>query len=427
MKAICCRLIVAVGSAAILVLLLVSNLMAAPSIERLVRLTRGTRQSLQPSLSNEGNRVAFESDSDLLGQGIVDDQFEVWLYDRKALTVTRVTTASGSGSRYSHNSSLSGDGTKIAFQSDSNFPGYTVPEGQDEIWLYNIANLTYTRVTTGSPVNRQSQNPSLNDAGTVLAFASTSALQGVTIPVGQFEIWLYDIQSATYTRITTGTTAGLGPSNNPSLSGDGTRIAFESRTNLLGVPDAPVTRPEIWLYDTQTLTFTRITTASGTDRESRNPAISRDGTKIVFESDSNLASQVITNDYHEIWLYDIVAVTYTRVTTATGYGYRESREPSLDGTGSKVAFSSSSDLLHEDLDPGAYEIWLYDVPTRQLTRLTQASDTSRDSGTPSIAASGRLVAFRSDSDFLSQGIISGQDEIWLYDGRERTYLPLVLK
>jgi Tol biopolymer transport system component len=344
------------------------------------------------------------------------------------MTTTRVTTSSDGMSRDSWNPSLSADGTKVAFESDSSFPGHTIPDNQFEIWLYDRVARTYTRVTTSTPASRVSENPSLNEDGTVIAFASDSAFWGGTIPVAQLEIWLYDIPSATFTRVTTGTTAylpGLAQSNHPSLSGDGTRIAFESNTNFLNPSEG--TRTEIWLYDTQTLTFTRVTTASGSDRESLEPAISLDGTKIAFQSDSNLAGHVITAEHYEIWLYDIAAMTYTRVTTSTGSGYRWSTTPSLDRTGSQVIFSSDSDLLHEGIGDNMHEIWRYDVPTGQLTRLTRNSNTNRDSWLPRISANGRLIAFVSDSNLLNVGLSDDQYEFWLYDSRERIYLPLVLR
>ena len=62
-----------------------------------------------------------------------------------------------------------------------------------------------------------------------------------------------------------------------------------------------------------------------------------------------------------------------------------------------------------------------------LVRVTTASDSGRASYEPSLSADGTIVAFRSDSDFLGQGIPDNQFEIWLKRVGYRAYLPLVLR
>lgn len=115
------------------------------------------------------------------------------------------------------------------------------------------------------------------------------------------EVWLYDTKTLTFTRITSASASDR-DSQYPSLSGDGTIVAFESDSDLLneGRPDNV---SEVWLYDTQTLTFTRVTSASAGDRDSKDPSMSRDGTLVTFKSDSDLLTEVATNNAYEIWLW----------------------------------------------------------------------------------------------------------------------------
>ena len=75
---------------------------------------------------------------------------------------------------------------------------------------------------------------------------------------------------------------------------------------------------------------------------------------------------------------------------------------------------------------GQYEIWQYNTRSRYLTRLTHASAPDRISAIASINSDGSKITFSSDSDFLGQGIVDGQGEIWLFSF-DYTYLPLVLK
>ena len=125
--------------------LVVLGLVTAQGGATLVRVTTasdGNRDSSWPSLSADGTTVAFQSDSDFLGQGIPDEQYEIWLYDTTTMTLTRVTTASDSH-RASHYPSLSADGAIVAFQSDSDFLGQGIPRWQSEIWLKRVGYRAY--------------------------------------------------------------------------------------------------------------------------------------------------------------------------------------------------------------------------------------------------------------------------------------------
>ena len=175
-------------------LLLVLGLVAGQGSGDLVRITAasdGNRDSTRPSLNGDGTVIVFQSDSDFLGQGIPDDQDEIWLYDTRTMTFTRITVASDSD-RDSSFPYLSADGTIIAFRSDSDFLGQGIPDDQKEVWLYDTGTMTYTRVTTASESGRSSSASSLSADGTVVAFHSDSDILGQGIPAGQNEIWLYD-------------------------------------------------------------------------------------------------------------------------------------------------------------------------------------------------------------------------------------------
>jgi Tol biopolymer transport system component len=338
-------------------------------------------------------------------------------------TLVRVTTASD-GNRDSSWPSLSADGTIVAFRSDSDFLGQGIPRWQYEIWLYDTTAMTLTRVTTASDSDRDSYDPSLSADGTTVAFRSDSDFLGQGIPLWQYEIWLYDTTAMTLTRVTTASDSGR-DSDGPSLSADGTIVAFRSDSDFLG-QGIPYGQYEIWLYDTTAMTLTRVTTASDSYRASGGPSLSADGTILTFGSDSDFLGQGIPLWQDEIWLYDTTAMALTRVTTASDSG-RGSYDPSLSADGTTVAFRSDSDFLGQGIPSSQDEIWLYNTTTMTLTRVTTASDSDRSSSSPSLSADGTIVAFQSDSDFLGQGIPRWQYEIWLKRVGYRAYLPLVLR
>ena len=119
-------------------------------------------------------------------------------------------------------------------------------------------------------------------------------------------------------------------------------------------------------------------------------------------------------------------MTYTRVTTAS-HSNRRSDFPYLNADGTILVFQSDSDFLGQGIARWQTEIWLYDTTAMTFTRITTATDSNRSSALRSLGDSGTVIAFASDSDFLGQGIPDDQDEVWLYTRQHQVYLPLVLK
>jgi Tol biopolymer transport system component len=409
-----------------LLVILVLAIGAAQGTGDLTRITAasdGSRDSTHPSPDATGTVIAFRSDSDFLGQGIPDDQYEIWLYDTRSVTYTRVTTASDAN-RDSSSPWLSADGKIVAFTSDSDFLGQSIPDEQTEVWLYDTTTLTYTRVTTASDANRDSLAYHISADGTVIAFISDSDLLGQSIPDEQSEVWLYDTSTLTYTRVTTASAANR-DSWQPKLSSDGTIVAFQSDSDLLGqgVADG---ESEIWLYDTGTLTYTRITTGTPAGSDSFQAWPSEDGTLVAFSSYADFLGEGILGAQGEIWLYDASTLTVTRLTSASSAD-RDSYLGSMSADGALLSFHSDSDLLGEGIPDGVFEVWLYDTTTLTFTRVTSATDSNRSCGNTRLSRDGTVLAFKSDSDFLGQAIPNDQDEIWLKLMGHRVYLPLVLR
>jgi Tol biopolymer transport system component len=298
------------------------------------------------------------------------------------------------------------------------------------LWIYSV--ILSAMVVLGLTISIV--HAGLSADGTKIVFDSNSDLLRECILNNQSEIWLYDTTGMTYTHI-------ISNSGSPSLNADGTKIAFQSSTDFLN-QGSPGTSSEIWLYDTTTLTYTRITTASNPDRGSTSPHLSADGTRIIFTSDSDFFNQGIQNDQYEVWLYDTTTLTYTRISTSSGTE-RNSAAADLSADGAKIVFVSNSDFLNQGIDIKQSEVWLYDTVTTVLTRVTTSTGNSgiRESFGPYLSADGTKITFSSDADFLNEGIEDEQFEIWMYnletmdltqitrslDNPCTLYLPLILK
>ena len=398
-------------------LLVFSRLGYAAVGDRLSRITEASdtnRNSTQAVVSPDGTKIAFVSDSDFLNQGIPDDQSEIWMFDQITQALTRITNASDTN-RDSFGPRFNADGTKLVFASDSDFFNEGIADEQDEIWVYDLPSMALSRITIASNSDRSSFAPAISGDGNLIAFTSDSDFLSQSIPNDRNEVWLYNVNTASYTRVTVTTQADR-TSGDTQMSADGTKIVFVSDADFLNQGIAQ-NQPEIWMYNVSGSSLTRVTNGSGSDRWSLQPTISADGTKIAFASDSDFLSEGIPSDQFEIWSYDVSSSMLSRITSASGSPPApiiDSWNPTYNDDGDYLIFESSSDLSgqNQNLSP---EIWLYQTSSMTFSRLTNASDLTRDSHTPSISDDGLKVVFHSDSDFFNEGIPDGQAEIWLID------------
>ncbi len=419
------RLLLTIGSTILGIVLLGLSLhviQAAGILSRITVGSDGNRDSYLPQLSADGQKIAFLSDSDFLRQELPDDQREIWLYDVASMEFTRITTVTDE-TRQIHDFCLSADGTKIALESDSDFLGQGIPTWQFEIWLFNTATMTFTRITTATDNQRSSSSPCLNADGTKIAFVSNNDILNEGIPFSHFNVWLYDTVAMTFTRIITGSGSDQFIAH-PRLSADGAKVVFSSNGKLTG---QDVFNREIWLYDVPTTKLTRITTGTTGSWGSYSPSLSADGTKIAFYSDSDFFGEGIEQYQYEIWLYDVASMILTRITTAS-HSDRVSISPRMSADGTKIVFYSDSDFFNQGIQNDQYEVWLYDIATTILTRITTASANDRKSTFSTLNADGTRIAFSSTSDFLNQGIQNDQYEVWLVDeAKYHLHLPVILK
>lgn len=197
-----------------------------------------------------------------------------------------------------------------------------------------------------------------------------------------------------------------------SLTADGTVVVFDSDSDLLneGISND---QGEIWLYDSTTQELRRLTHASGPDRRSRRPIISADGSIIVFYSDSDFLNEGIADGQYEIWLYTVETGELTRITESFG-GSCFNLFPEISADGSTIVFYSNCDANNEGIQEDQIEIWLYQRADERLQRLTRASAGGRTSSGCVLSYDGSIVAFNSDSALLGKDIADDQFEIWLW-------------
>jgi len=382
-----------------------------PTLQKITQASEANRGSINASVNADGSKTAFMSDSDFLNQGIPDGQNEIWLFDNNTASLNRITTASTSG-RDSSQPSISGDGTQIVFSSNSDFLNQGI--NQLEIWLYDTTNLTFTRVTNSSDPTRSSERPHISNDGNWIVFQSNADFLNQGISENQTEVWLYNVKTPGLTRLTTASATDRS-SLQPRINADGSKVVFASDSDFLG-QGIPFDQPEVWLLDVGSMNLSRITTASTSGRVSYAPDIDYSGTQLVFQSNSDFLNQGIVSGQMEIWRYDTALARLFRVTTASPalIPIGDSTAPRISGNGRFIIFESANDFTGQDR-MGTIEVWLFDSATNSTQQLTTAPNGSAGfSHTPDINETGLSAAFHSTVDFTNGTTQSLPNEIWLY-------------
>ena len=216
--------------------------------------------SFRPKISADGSTVVFYSNASNLVPGDTNNKEDVYLYRLSTDTIFRAVITWGNGSETEQLNGRSlypdvnGDGSKIVFESDADNERLG-PTSGSQIFLWELdldgggSLEVVSKVSDGNSFsvgNANSYNPSIDDAGNYVVFDSYSTnLQtdnnALTDTNGPADIFLLDLNKSSIWRANLnfneqtdkGGQSEGGPSLNPKISGDGTRIVYESRANNL--------------------------------------------------------------------------------------------------------------------------------------------------------------------------------------------------
>lgn len=288
-----------------------------------IQLTFNSVNDYDPSISDDGSKIAFRSWS---------DRGESWVINSDGSDLLQLS------SDWNYQTVISGDGSKIAFDAlneDSDFDlciinsdgsglnpvseasfywyfsinrdgskiAFTPESHPPNIWIINSDGSGSTQLTNFD----FAVDPSINADGSKIAF------YGITDD--DFEIFMINSDGSGLTQLTDNTA----DDSRPSISADGSKIAFES--NLDG-------DNEIFVINSDGSGLTQLTDNTADDS---SPSISDDGSKIAFMSD-------LDGDF-EIFVINSDGSDLTQLTdNAAKDGW-----PSISADGSKIAFESYLD------------------------------------------------------------------------------------
>ena len=369
--------------------------------------------SLAPALSSNGRFVAFYSYATNLvpgdnnsNCGFLQDENcpDVFVFDSQTGETLLVSIAADGtqGNGWSGNASISADGRYIAFESSATNLVANDKNEVIDIFVHDrdadgdgaldepgaVNTILVSTSSDGTPANGHCEVSSISADGRTVAFASSSdnLVEGDTNESQDIFVHdrdanhngIYDetgqVRTARVSIASDGTEAN-GESYNPTISGDGHFIAFDSEADNLVINDTNKTQ-DVFLHD-------------------------RDLDQDQVFDQSN-------------------AVSTTRVSVSTSGEQANtwSESPTISNDGHHIAFVSPSSNLDQNCILSTRHIFLRDTHSDQTTCLSlsnQGAEASGDSWNPSISADGGFLVIGSDAEDLVEGDNNLVRDIFLRD------------
>jgi hypothetical protein len=313
--------------------------------------TQGNDNSHVTGISADGRYVVFESFADNLVPNDTNGALDIFVKDMQTGIVVRANTnASGNqsntGSVYSF-SSISGNGRYVAFATDADD---LLPSGDDSNYLFDIyvkdlQSGAIVRASVDGLGNEQydghSYYTSLSDDGRYVAFGSeATGLVAAADSNAAIDIFVKDLLLGTVTRVSTPSGGGEanGPSADPHISGDGSRVAFSSLASNL-VPGDTNGMEDVFVTQVSNGSITRASVSyngGNANGPSTKPTLTTDGNVVLFSSE---ASNLVIGDANGL------SDAFVRILTPSNASTRRvSESPSgVEGNGHAYAGAISGD------------------------------------------------------------------------------------
>ncbi|TSD87589.1 hypothetical protein FFK22_016515 [Mycobacterium sp. KBS0706] len=367
--------------------------------------------------SGDGRYVVFDSYATNLVAGDTNGVPDVFLRDTLTGTTTRISvdTTGGNTNGQSTLPTISDDGRYVIFHSQANDIVDGDTNGVTDVFVRDVQTGTTTLVSVpagGGLGDSHSGNADLSANGRYIVFNSTATNMVAGDTNGQVDVFIRDLQTGTTTRISVGDDEAQGNfmSTNGRVSDDGQRVAFYSESNNLVAGDTN-SNPDIFVRDLAAGTTERVTVATdGTQANdySDQAAISGNGRYVVFQSAATNLVADDTNGEVDVFLRDLQTDTTVRVSTSGAgvQGDAASVNADISSDGRYVVFVSKASNLVAGDDASSYDVFVKDMQTGAVTRLSVAPDGSvanGDSAQPRISSDGSTVVFRSFATNLDIG------------------------
>jgi len=263
----------------------------------------GGAPDLPPSVTADGSLVAFTSSADDLVPNDANETNDVFVRSPNG-DPTELISVITAGSQQGHSGNgpsagpaISANGCVVAFYSDASNLVSGDTNGFRDVFVRDRCTQTTERVsisTDGEQANRPSQAAGFSVAisadGRFVVFASDASNLDAGDDNNTTDIFVRDRAAGTTTRVSknqAGESAN-GPSQFPGISDEGRFVVFQSAASNLVDGDTNG-KTDVFVVDTTNGSIDRVSltsTGEESNGDSNSPAISADGSTVVFQSDA---------------------------------------------------------------------------------------------------------------------------------------------
>lgn len=277
----------------------------------------GNRDSWYPSISANGGYVAFYSDATNLVSGDTNGTLDVFVHDRETGQTSRVSVNSNSvqGNQESFLPSISANGNYVAFRSYADNLVSNDTNGVQDIFVHDRQTAQTTRISVssdGTQGNGISWIPSISADGRYVAFVSFATNLVVNDINNNSDIFVHDRQTSQTFLVSVATNGAQGngythfPSSSRQISDDGRFVSFLSEANNLVSGDTNAAQ-DVFVHDRQTGQTSRVSVNSDGGQgngSSESSSISGDGRYVGFSSTANNLVSGDTNNAIDTFIHD---------------------------------------------------------------------------------------------------------------------------
>jgi Tol biopolymer transport system component len=390
---------------------------------------QGNYMSSLPSISGDGRFIAFASHATNLAIGDSNGELDVFVRDRQSGTTERVSLSSsgGEGNDWSSWPSISADGRFVAFlaMAANLVPGDT--NGCTDVFVRDRQTGTTERVSvssSGEQANDYSDLPSISVDGRFVVFASSATNLAPGDMNGCVDIFVHDRESGTTELVSVSSSGEQGNYDClyfQSISADGRFVAFSSyATNF--VPKDTNESADVFVRDRLAGTTERVSVSSHEmqgDADSSRPSISADGRFVAFESLACGLAAGGSCHIRKVLLRDRQSGRTELVSlSSSGEGANSpSGSSSISADGRFVAFHSKAYNLVAGDTNGWGDVFLRDrlIWTTRLISISSFGDQANHrSEYPCISSDGHLVAFYSPASNLVPGDTNRANDVFVH-------------
>ena len=354
---------------------------------------RTPRSAYNPSVSRDGRLVAFESAEGNLNFAKRYGQIKVFVRDTVAGRTRAIGHRTGGVgvSRSEYNPALAANGTRVAYQAVRR-------GGESAVFISDLktgrSQLASRAGRNGAGANAPVFEPAISADGRKVAFTSAASNLGAGALKGRTQVFVRDVARRA-TMLVSRATGRRGAvagdySSEPSISRDGRFVAFASVARNLGGYASASGETRIYVRDLELRRTIAVTRAS--DGFVLNPSISGDGRRVAYTSIRGERSRVLLRDVRR---RSGAARLVSRTTGADGAeADATSGDPSISADGRRVAFSSLATNLAAGKPDDRRGVFVRDLERATTTlvsaKVAPATEAGAGAGATAAVAGPRL-------------------------------------